>query len=150
MSSRIMREFLGLGNNNQNNDKMEIDEYEKKENFLEKNPISFSHLNSIPIPLYKQNLQNNVLKQNTNNIQEKNDIYYNYLKIASEKQDKIKKELINELNNTSSPFSDKIDKYLIKDKFEYNLNKKQINQKKKNSQNDNIKQTILTDYFTKS
>ena len=150
MSSRIMREFLGLGNNNKNNDKMEIDEYEKKENFLEKNPISFSHLNSIPIPLHKQNLQNNVLKQNTNNIQEKNDIYYNYLKIASEKQDKIKKELINELNNTSSPFSDKIDKYLIKDKFEYNLNKKQINQKKKNSQTDNIKQTILTDYFTKS
>ena len=148
MSSRIMREFLGLGNNNKNNDKMEIDEPKIKENFLENNETSFSHLKNISTPFIKQNIHNNLLKKNTQNIQDNDDIYYNCLKDVSEKQDKVKKELIDELNNTSSPFSDKIDKYLIKDKFEYNLNKKQINQKKKN-QNDNIKQKILTDYFNK-
>ena len=47
MSSRIMREFLGLGNNNKNNDKMEIDEPKIKENFLENNETSFSHLKNI-------------------------------------------------------------------------------------------------------
>ena len=91
-----------------------------------------------------------MLKKNTQNFQDNDDIYYNCLKDVSEKQDKVKKELIDELNNTSSPFTNKIDKYFIREKYEQNLekNKKQINQKKKN-QNDNIKQKILTDYFNK-
>ena len=150
MSSRIMREFLGLGNNNKNIDKMEIDEPKIKENFLENNETSFSHLKNISTPFIKQNIHNNLLKKNTQNIQDNDDIYYNCLKDVSEKQDKVKKELIDELNNTSSPFTNKIDKYFIREKYEQNLekNKKQINQKKKN-QNDNIKQKILTDYFIK-
>ena len=151
MSSRIMREFLALGNNNQNNDKMEIDESEKKENFIENNQTSLSHHKSILIPFQKQNLQNNFSKKNIPiNNQENIDIYYEYLRNTSEKQDKVKKELIVESNNTSYPFNNKIDKYFIREKYEQNLekNKKQINQKKKN-QNDNIKQKILTDYFIK-
>jgi len=87
-----MREFLALGNNNQNNDKMEIDESEKKENFIENNQTSLSHHKSILIPFQKQNLQNNFSKKNIpNNNQENNDIYYDYLRNTSEKQDKVKK-----------------------------------------------------------
>ena len=152
MSSRIMREFLALGNNNQNNDKMEIDESEKKENFLENKQTSLSYQKSILIPFQKQNLQNNFSKKNIPiNNQENNDIYYEYLRNTSEKQDKVKKELIVESNNTSSPFSNKIDKYFIREKYEQNLekNKKLNNQRKKNSNNENIKQTNLMDFFTK-
>ena len=58
-----MSEFLALGNNNQNNDKMEIDESEKKENFIENNQTSLSHHKSILIPFQKQNLQNNFSKK---------------------------------------------------------------------------------------
>ena len=152
MSSRIMREFLALGNNNQNNDKMEIDESEKKENFLENKLTSLSYQKSILIPFQKQNLQNNFSKKNIPiNNQENNDIYYEYLRNTSEKQDKVKKELIVESNNTSSPFTYKIDKYFIREKYEQNLekNKKLNNQRKKNSNNENIKQTNLMDFFTK-
>ena len=152
MSSRIMREFLALGNNNQNNDKMEIDESEKKENFLENKLTSLSYQKSILIPFQKQNLQNNFSKKNIPiNNQENIDIYYEYLRNTSEKQDKVKKELIVESNNTSSPFTYKIDKYFIREKYEQNLekNKKLNNQRKKNSNNENIKQTNLMDFFTK-
>ena len=47
MSSRIMREFLSLGNNNKNIDKMEIDEPKIMEKFLENTETSFSHLKNI-------------------------------------------------------------------------------------------------------
>jgi hypothetical protein len=152
MSSRIMREFLALGNNNQNNDKMEIDVSEKKEKFLENNQTSLSHQKSILIPFKKQNLHNNFSKKSIPiNNQENNDIYYEYLRNTSEKQDKVKKELIVESNNTSSPFSNKIDKYFIREKYEQNLekNKKLNNQRKKNTNNENIKQKNLMDFFTK-
>ena len=143
-----MRDFLALGNNNKNNDKMEIEENERKENFLENNKTTFSHQKSILISYQKQNLQNNLLKKNISN-QENNDIYYDYLRKVSDKQDKVKKEIIVESNNTSSPFTNKIDKYFIREKFEQNLekNKKINNQKKKN--NDNIKQRNLMEFFNK-
>ena len=99
----------------------------KREKFIENKQTSISYQKSILIPFQKQNLQNNFSKKNIPiNNQENTDIYYEYLRNTSEKQDKVKKELIVESNNTSYPFNNKIDKYFIREKYEQNLEKNKI------------------------